>query len=284
MAQEPRLKMESRSPTRPMTVMTATERQLTRHIIEERDERVKAINDLWAKLQDLQQEVQRVRMTPCDYKGPKTLPAEAIVELDTLKAELAAQRSQLAGHCAAMDGSLEALRCSVQRAEAEVREGRMDLNALAHRFAELRESRTKAIESSKATSGTGLEPQRALELAGAPAGELTASLTALRNKVRDLEMKQQQQVKELAALRSVLIEVHVNLPLHAVRASRIALRSTELSREERKLALSSLEAKEQQIRFEIDKVRERNDQYPAFALPEVRGVDLGAAPTLGSGP
>jgi len=72
----------------------------------------------------------------------------------------------------------------------------------------------------------------------------------VQSQVRALDERQQLQQGELSAIRSVLIEVHMNLPLHSIRASRIALRSTELSKEERELALSSLETKEQQIKAE----------------------------------
>merc|ERR1711956_55338 len=90
----------------------------------------------------------------------------------------------------------------------------------------------------------------------------------LQGRMKEVEQKQHQHFKELAALRAVLIEVHVNLPLHAVRASRIALRSTELSKEERKLALSSLEAKEQQIQAEVQRLRESSCMHPG-GVPEV---------------
>merc|ERR1711972_709305 len=76
----------------------------------------------------------------------------------------------------------------------------------------------------------------------------------------------QQQTNELSVHRSLLIELHTNLSLHAVRASRIALRSLELSREERSLALASLETKEQQIRSDMEGVRERHEDLPLQSL------------------
>lgn len=63
-----------------------------------------------------------------------------------------------------------------------------------------------------------------------------------------------QQAKELSNLKNIVTDVHASLPLHAVRASRIALRSTELSKEDRRLALASLDKKEAQIRAEVDNV------------------------------
>lgn len=69
-----------------------------------------------------------------------------------------------------------------------------------------------------------------------------------------------QQAKELSNLKNIVTDVHASLPLHAVRASRIALRSTELSKEDRRLALASLDKKEAQIRAEVDNVANQRTQ------------------------
>lgn len=69
---------------------------------------------------------------------------------------------------------------------------------------------------------------------------------------RSFEEKLNQQAEELEKITKVVSEMHANLPLHAVRASRIALRSSELSKEDRRQALASLDKKEEQIRAGID--------------------------------
>lgn len=73
-----------------------------------------------------------------------------------------------------------------------------------------------------------------------------------------------QQAKELSNLKNIVTDVHASLPLHAVRASRIALRSTELSKEDRRLALASLDKKEAQIRAEVDNVANQRQQTLAL--------------------
>jgi len=256
-------------PTKPMTVMTATERQLTRHIIEERDERIRAVGDLWAKLRDLQREVQRLAQNGTTSKPIGTSAKPEGPELEALRSELSRQKHQQDSHRAHIESMLDSLRANLQKTELEVHEGRSSLTMLMGRLESLRDSQGRP--------GDGRSEDK-LSITGSAMGSTAGSdsqtvsgdqVAKLQGRLKEFEQKQHQHFKELAALRAVLIEVHVNLPLHAVRASRIALRSTELSKEERKLALSSLEAKEHQIRADIDKVRERNDQNQ-----DVRSVSL----------
>merc|ERR1712183_1009313 len=95
-------------------------------------------------------------------------------------------------------------------------------------------------------------------------------MEALQKKIKQLDEKLERQAGELSLWRQVLIEVNLTLPLHAVRASRIALRSTELSAEERRLVLESLESKESKIRTQTERVRERNGPCPDIALREIQ--------------
>lgn len=90
-------------------------------------------------------------------------------------------------------------------------------------------------------------------------------------RLKEVEDLQGQQVQQLTALRSLVVEVHVNLLLHAVKASRIALRCTDLSKEERRLALQSLDAKERLVREDIGKISERFDLTAAGVLKTITG-------------
>jgi hypothetical protein len=90
-------------------------------------------------------------------------------------------------------------------------------------------------------------------------------------RLKEVEDLQGQQVQQLTALRSLVVEVHVNLLLHAVKASRIALRCTDLSKEERRLALQSLDAKERLVREDISKISERFDLTAAGVLKTITG-------------
>mmetsp|Transcript_49930 Transcript_49930/g.99096 ORF Transcript_49930/g.99096 Transcript_49930/m.99096 type:complete len:273 (+) Transcript_49930:41-859(+) len=267
-------------PTKPMTVMTATERQLTRHIIEERDERIRAVGDLWAKLRDLQRELQKLAQT-----GPTSRPVSTNAkpdgpEMEALRSELSKQQRQQDSHRAHVESMLTALRAAMQKTEIEVHEGRTSLGMLMGRLESLRESQGRPGEGrSDDRPAASLGSSTASSDLKASSGD--TALAKLQGKLKEMEQKQHQHFKELAALRAVLIEVHVNLPLHAVRASRIALRSTELSKEERKLALSSLEAKEQQIRADIDKVREKNDRNQDVGSVSLSLNDIRSAVAVG---
>eukprot|EP00419_Tripos_fusus_P009610 CAMPEP_0172669702 /NCGR_PEP_ID=MMETSP1074-20121228/9852_1 /TAXON_ID=2916 /ORGANISM="Ceratium fusus, Strain PA161109" /LENGTH=281 /DNA_ID=CAMNT_0013486515 /DNA_START=152 /DNA_END=997 /DNA_ORIENTATION=- len=259
-----------------MAIMSATERQLTRQIIGERDERARAVNDLWAKLRELQEEVGRATQTSgagsrCSNEGPLQESHPVMAEMRALRIELQNHQQRIDTHDSQLNqverNSVE-LKASLHRAEVDIR-GRFkeDLVALVSQEGQARfgnELGDEQVASGAAKgSGTGgsdcrFDFESLLDKfdSAKPDDE---SLASLRSVVSDIEVRQQHILDEISTLRALLVEVHVNLPLHAVRASRIALRSTELSREERKLALASLESKEQQIRSDIEKVRERSD-------------------------
>lgn len=268
--------------------MTAAERQLTRHIIGERDERVRAVNDLWAKLRELQEEIGKAGQTSGSAQTCGAISRSSndsrlheshpvVAEMQALRVQLQSQQRQMDthdGHFNQVDRNFSELKASLQKAELDIRgKFKEELSALVVRLS----------EEGHARFGTAQDDEQVHhQCAAAPLGSGTGgsewrfgfeslldksdsgkpddvSLVSLRSAVSAIEVRQQQLLDELSTLRALLIEVHVNLPLHAVRASRIALRSTELSREERKLALASLESKEQQIRSDIEKVRERSD-------------------------
>jgi len=281
-----------------MTLMSAGERQLMRHIIEERDERIKASHALWAKLEDLQQQVSAVRAAP--PVASSTLGIGDAHEVEAFRAELAAQRNQLASQRSNFDESLEVLRSGLRRAEMEAQEDsartKEDIRALSDKVdREVKELRAKAGKGGKEEQAADAGRSRPWEAAQREAAEREAAelqaareegnranakfdeqLEMLQGQVQSVEERQQQQeelqqqqAKDVSALRAVLIEVHGNLPLHAVRASRIALRSTDLSKEERKLALASLESKENQIRLDLARARESGPLPPADALSQL---------------
>lgn len=291
------------APPRTMTVMTATERQLTKKIIEEKDERTKAVNDVWRKLDQMQAEVNNLKAAgttaavataasaDASRRGSNAAPAVTSVELQELKAEMDNQRNTFTGRLSTLDNSVEELRASLGRAEMEAQQAvgkcRESQDAMGTRLDdEIKQLKENGPPPGKASEeknvgkameaaplGNAMVPASEQKFTGNSVGNGDDVLEKLREQVKGLDEKQLQTAKELTAVRSVLIEVHVNLPLHAVRASRIALRSTELSREERKLALSSLEAKEQHIRADIERVRERNDQSPELALSDLRAMN-----------
>lgn len=62
-----------------------------------------------------------------------------------------------------------------------------------------------------------------------------------------LEARLTEHDKELAALKSLIVEVHMNMLKHAVKTSRIAIRSTDFTQQQRMLALQSLAEKESRL-------------------------------------
>merc|ERR1712060_85789 len=68
---------------------------------------------------------------------------------------------------------------------------------------------------------------------------------------------QSHQWQHLTTLRSLLVEVHVNMLLHAVKATRIALRCSDLTKGARNQALQSLDVREQLVRQNINEITER---------------------------
>merc|ERR1711920_882160 len=85
----------------------------------------------------------------------------------------------------------------------------------------------------------------------------------------DLEGRQQQQAKETFSIRLAMTEMHLSLLLHTMRASRIALKSSEITREERRLALDALDKKERRVRSDMDAVTARREERNAVTLQEL---------------
>jgi len=81
-----------------------------------------------------------------------------------------------------------------------------------------------------------------------------ASMASPQASLKDLDAKQEQLAKELNYVKGALTEVHISMHINAIRASRIALQSTDLSRDERNQALEALDKKERECKGHIRKV------------------------------
>jgi len=88
--------------------------------------------------------------------------------------------------------------------------------------------------------------------------------------ILDLSRKQADLDLEVANLRELWVEVQMGLSMSAVRASRIALRTADLSDKGRKQALTILEGKEEAIAKQFDDIRqERGINFSAqLSLPD----------------
>lgn len=117
------------------------------------------------------------------------------------------------------------------------------------------------VERSSIRLSTGLFDPTAGR--GAPAGAADG------NGSRDL-------VGEMSAIRAVLVELHVSVGVHAVRMTATALRTFELSPEERANALKELDQKEGKLREDLGRIRGKTKDYTDKLLVEMlhRKADL----------
>merc|ERR1712217_444754 len=83
-----------------------------------------------------------------------------------------------------------------------------------------------------------------------------------RNRVANLD-KQKQQEKELAYVRTALVEVQKALAMNEIKSSRLALRAVDISEEERFTALAALDAKELQIETNVKSMANVGNRVPA---------------------
>jgi len=195
-------------------LVSAAERQLAVQLSMERDDRNKVVSALWARLEELNQQFQELRGTllPMQLPELQALPAAVQDSLDTSRG----------------------LEQKVQDLMAQINEGRL-----------LREGPPELISTAE-------PPSVVVSVAGFGIGgsleELPPTkfdaIAALQTSVKDLDAKQQQLTKEGSNLKELLNEVHLEVAMNAIRASRVALQSTDLSKEERNQALAALYKKE----------------------------------------
>mmetsp|Transcript_135191 Transcript_135191/g.263302 ORF Transcript_135191/g.263302 Transcript_135191/m.263302 type:complete len:252 (+) Transcript_135191:58-813(+) len=225
-------------PPSSMKLVSTAERQLARQLSEERDERNKAVSALWARLEELNKQIQRLEAQPqpTQLAPPPLLPAMA---QDSL---LTSRGLDSATHVASgveANGQVEE---RVQALMDQINESRV-------KFTERPPELTCTTESAVAAAGSGTGGS----LDG-PLGTTADAIAALQHIVKDLNAKQRQQAKEVSYLRGGFIEVHIRVQMNAIRASKIALKSTTLSTHERNEALVALDRKETECKSCIRKI------------------------------
>mmetsp|Transcript_33644 Transcript_33644/g.76256 ORF Transcript_33644/g.76256 Transcript_33644/m.76256 type:complete len:304 (-) Transcript_33644:86-997(-) len=283
-----------------MTVMSPGERQLMRLIITEKEERTKAVDDMSFEFSKLKDKIDSQLTTalsvlsqPAKAVTPQKIDAVSSEVVQSLTSQIQDQRTTMTNQQREFSHSLEALRTSLQRAEVDANEGRSKAAAMQAEIKDLRDKITNmgtkaGLQSEHLVDKDGsvnnvpttaiwrgkdeeIKPILAAEQNGG--ADPKAMQTCLKQ-VKNLEDKNQGQEQEMTSMRSVLIELHVNISLYSLRASRIALRSPELSREERRLALGSLDTKERRIRAEVSAIRDKSSQCPASTLSDIHKVAM----------
>jgi len=222
---------------RTSTAMTVAERQLSKKLIEERDDRIKSVNELWAAVKELQAGTSKAPDAAADAGGSF---GSRLDRLRTdMEADIANMRAELSLHPKALS-ELEALRIAQRKVELQVQELQAKIITIAMQPQSSSRQPSKTLDASNAEGSAAAPPAVAQQIE-----DLWHSLQAIEN-------LQEGQSQDLMSFRQVLVEMHISLPLHAVRASRMALRSSELCKEERQQALLSLEEKERAIKLDID--------------------------------
>jgi len=229
-----------------MNIVSPTEKELARQLSEERDERNKAVKALWARFEQLDQQMQQLQATPAPAQLP-TQPGERRLHpvisrgLEAATAVAHHTGAKVNGQVLLLTAleKVQALMEQINESKVRFREGPPELVSVS------RSSPNVALAA--AGSGTGGSTE------GPPATTADAIAT-LQTSVKDLKTKQQQQTKEVTYLKRVLIEVHIEVQMNAIRASKIALQSTELSRDDRNQAVSALDKKELECKGYIRKV------------------------------
>lgn len=260
-----------RKPPAAMPVMTTTERQLSRQFLEFRDERVSSEQHIWAKLDELTNSVRDLYSRSEKDQWNKGMRQPAIANSAVDGAEVSSNlleilRSQVTG----LKDEVAVQHSAIEQFVTAERDIRRILEKFVPRLTQIEDSvarvsdqvvanlqRTVVSPDAAGTHQGNLDMAKPLQDIFHKLVEQDALINDCRAVVSTFEQQVTKQAADMSCTRSLLTEIQIQSPLHAVRASRIALRSMELSKEERQAALKSLESKEEAIRVDIDKARRK---------------------------
>lgn len=202
-------------------------------IVAERSERFQAVNDLWAKLGELQLELNG---NGAASRGAKPPPQEAMSQ------EVAQLRSFARSTA---ESNAETI--------AELRKAQGDqLKKLSDLEFRLSEFKTQAVSG----GNHGRQRPEATDLFGSGSeGSFHDKFESLRKAtvttqgmVERLDERDREKEKEFAEMRTLIIQTYNSLPLHAVKASRVALKAVKMTADEIERALQALDQTEQKLR------------------------------------
>lgn len=242
-------------------------RELSKEVMAERTERFTVVNELWGQIEEIRMDLRRLhgesssrRAPPSPAGVPGRQPADAAGHLEELRRDLVALRGQTQSANDQLLTSVRALQGSQRQLEARLSE----LAAVA------------ASASSRPESATGLGGLAHIVRAG---GSKEAALPPRCAQL--LSERVDKQAADLAMVRHLLVEAHLDMPLQAIQMSRMTLRVPELSVRDRGQALIHLQKQEHAIRADLEKLRVRSEQQPEVVLEEVRKLcDLDASGPL----
>jgi myosin heavy subunit len=249
--------------------MGPDDRRISKILIQERDDRVKSIEELQKALMKEQQDRTRALQSMQFSIDDLSKKLEAMGQSNHVLPAL--PRHESGNVSALLEEKLSKQQMQIDNLTSMMQQHTTQMQDIISRTSTLEQIQRRAPGPALAVGG-------GVALSDGLGGNAEARL-------KEVEELQGQQVQQLTALRSLVVEVHVNLLLHAVKASRIALRCTDLSKEERRLALQSLDAKERLVREDISKINERFDLSAAGVLKTITADMMpGSAQPTGFGP
>lgn len=290
--------MQQQHPSRGMSESSVEE--LHKAIKREEEERRHSMESMQRNMESMQRSIEDLAKklasqsanvappTPSNQKAPTS--SSSVVERDLREMRV---------FCTAIEEKMNKNQGQMDNHNRMIQQHNHQLQELFASTASL-ETRTTAVEESNRRGPTAGPPTNTVPAtpppapAPAPANKGNSNSTSdavvghgMEVRLKKVEDYQSEQAQQLASLRSLVVEVHMNLLLHAVKASRIALRCTDLSKEERRLALQSLDAKERLVQEDISKISARFDLSGGGKLGALPGSEVlgpkssssGAGPT-----
>jgi len=228
-----------------MKIISTAERQLAKQLYEEQQERNRSVTALWARLEEVDQQIQVLQAQSQERQmqalAPSTLHAPvqdsniALLQRNLEAATTVSENTEVNSQVSRLEERVQTLMDQISEGQSRFSNGSSDM-------ASVMQSRSMVASSS---TGSCLERLPA---------NTNGSMATLQTSLKDLDAKHGQLVKELSYVKGVLTEVHISMHINAIRASRIALQSTDLSREERSQALAALDKKEVECKGHIRKV------------------------------
>lgn len=277
---------EGFKPPSSMKLVSTAERQLARQLHEEQHERNRAVTELWTRLKEVDEQIQVLQAHSQKQQTQTLAPAQLHVPIqDPNNAwshrELEASTSASASEIIAFEVSSQ-----VSRLEERVQVVMDQMNESQTRFSKdsaamafttqpawappinSTESYLEGLPANPAAALASLQSglkdldtkhkQMAEELSHLKAAnsstESFLELASLQSGLKDLNTKHERIAKEVSHVKGEVTEVSFSMQINAIRTTRIALQSSELSRDERHRALEALDKKELECKGHSRKV------------------------------
>jgi DNA repair exonuclease SbcCD ATPase subunit len=305
--------------------MTGDDRRINKILIQERDERVKAIEDLQkaiknegdgrvkaledlyaslrreedergramknmqrtiddltrrldSRIDDVSRDVQRID-SMSRYPPPPVATQTHSSEADILAEQQGQWQATMDKKMATQQGQLDGFARMMQQNVNHLQELFAEYSAVGPKISALEEAQRKQTLQAPPSA---LPP--VVSAAPPPPTPTPSSQSDLGARLAKVDEVQGKHTRQIASIRSLVVETYMSLQMHAIKASRIALRCTTLSDEDRKLTLQNLDAKERLVQEDIKRIYARLDaSSPGMAIVPTNGRSASASPNRVAG-